>query len=139
MENTNAEKIGNVKISEEVVAIIAGIATSEIKGVAGMAGTIAGGIAELLGRKNMSKGVKVELTDTDVSVDLHIIVEYGARVPEIAWETQEKVKKSIESMTGLNVVNVYIYVEGVYIEKEPKKDTKPAVEESLAPETDIEN
>lgn len=138
MEN-NTDNIGNIKISEEVVAIIAGIATSEVKGVAGMAGSIAGGIAELLGKKNISKGVKVDLNDPNVSIDLHIIVEYGARVPEVAWEAQEKVKKSVESMTGLNVENVNIYVEGVYIEKEPKKETKPpANQDALVKEKESE-
>ena len=89
----SAEEKGNIKISEEVVATIAGIAASEINGVSGMCGSIAGGIAGLLGaKKNPAKGVKVLLTETSVTVDLYIIVEYGIRIPELAWELQENVK-----------------------------------------------
>lgn len=121
----NENDIGEIKISEEVVAVVAGIATSEVKGVAGMAGTIAGGIAEILGKKNLSKGIKVDLRDETVSVDLHIIVNYGSKVPEVAWEIQEKVKKAIECMVGLTVEKVNIFIEGVNIEKEPRKETRP--------------
>lgn len=118
-----AEEIGSVKITDEVVAIIAGIAATEVPGVAGMSGGIAGGIAEMLGRKNLSKGVKVEVGEKEAAIDLFIIVEYGCRIPDIAWEIQEKVKKSVETMTGLDVIEVNIHVQGVNIEKEHKKDT----------------
>lgn len=114
--------MGNIKISDEVVAIIAGIAAMEVPGVAGMSGGIAGGIAEMLGRKNLSKGVKVEVGEREAAVDLYIIVEYGCRIPDISWEIQEKVKKAIETMTGLNVIEVNIHVQGVNIEKEFKKE-----------------
>jgi uncharacterized alkaline shock family protein YloU len=114
---------GTLKISEEVVAIIAGIAAMEVPGVAGMSGGIAGGIAEMLGRKNLSKGVKVEVGDKEAAIDLYIIVEYGCRIPEVSWNIQEKVKKAIETMTGLNVVEVNIHIQGVNIEKEHKKDS----------------
>ena len=117
--------IGNVKISDEVVATVAGIATAEVSGVAGMAGTIAGGLAEMLGKKNLSKGVKIEMGDDSVVIGLHIIINYGARVPEVAWEIQERVKREVESMTGLTVEKVNIDIEGVFIEKEPKKESKP--------------
>lgn len=116
------EDIGSVKISDEVVAIIAGIAAVEVPGVAGMSGGIAGGIAEMLGRKNLSKGVKVEVGEKEAAIDLYLIVEYGARIPDVAWEIQEKVKKSVETMTGLNVIEVNIHVQGVNIEKEHKKE-----------------
>ena len=120
-KDTYNEK-GNIKISGEVVATIAGIAASEINGVAGMCGTIAGGIAEFLGnKKNPSKGVKVEITDESTIIDLYIVVEYGIRIPDLAWELQENVKASVESMTGLNVEKVNIHVDGVSFEKEPKK------------------
>lgn len=115
-------EMGGVKISDEVVAIIAGIAATEIPGVAGMSGGIAGGIAEMLGRKNLSKGVKVEVGEKEAAIDLYIIVEYGCRIPDVAWEIQEKVKKSVETMTGLHVVEVNIHIQGVNIEKDHKKD-----------------
>lgn len=117
------DELGNIKISEEVVAIIAGVAATEIPGVAGMSGGIAGGIAEMLGRKNLSKGVKVEVGEKEAAVDLYIIVEYGCRIPDVSWEIQEKVKKAVESMTGLNVVEVNIHIQGVNFEKEHKKDS----------------
>lgn len=116
-----AEK-GNIKISDEVVAIIAGIAAMEVTGVAGMSGGIAGGIAEILGRKNLSKGVKVEVGEKEAAIDLYIIVEYGCRIPDISWEIQEKVKNAVETMTGLKVIEVNIHVQGVNIEKEFKKE-----------------
>jgi uncharacterized alkaline shock family protein YloU len=109
----NTEEVGTVKISDDVVSIISGIAATEVKGVIGMSGGIAGGIAELLGRKNQSKGVKVAIGEKEVSIDLHIIVEYGIKIPDVAWEIQEKVKKAVETMTGLNVVEVNIHVQGV--------------------------
>lgn len=119
--NSN-EKHGQVIIADEVVSIIAGLAATEVKGVAGMSGnTIAGGIATILGRKNLSKGVKTQVGEKEAVVDLYIIVEYGAKIPEVAYEIQEKVKTAIETMTGLNVVDVNIHVTAVNIEKESKE------------------
>lgn len=122
VQGTNTE-IGNVKISEEVVAIIAGVAAMDVPGVAGMSGGIAGGIAEILGRKNLSKGVKVEVGEKEAAIDLYIIVEYGCRIPDVSWDIQEKVKNSVETMTGLDVIEINIHVQGVNIEKENKKDS----------------
>lgn len=114
--------IGNVKISEEVVAIIAGVAAMDVPGVAGMSGGIAGGIAEILGRKNLSKGVKVEVGEKEAAIDLYIIVEYGCRIPDVSWDIQEKVKNAVETMTGLDVIEINIHVQGVNIDKDSKKD-----------------
>jgi len=114
--------IGTIKITDEVVAIIAGIAAMEVPGVTSMSGGIAGGIAEALGRKNLSKGVKVEVGEKEAAIDLYIIVEYGYRIPEVAWTIQEKVKNAVEDMTGLNVVEVNIHIQGVNIEREHKKE-----------------
>ena len=125
---------GNVKISNEVVATIAGIAANEINGVSGMCGNIAGGIAELLGsKKNSSKGVKVEITEESAVIDLYIVVEYGIRIPDLAWELQENVKASVESMTGLKVDKVNIHVDGVSFEKDKKakKDENSIIIEEL--------
>lgn len=115
-------EIGTIKITDEVVAIIAGIAATEVPGVTSMSGGIAGGIAEALGRKNLSKGVKVEVGEKEAAIDLYIIVDYGFRIPEVAWTIQEKVKHAVEEMTGLNVVEVNIHIQGVNIEKEHKKE-----------------
>lgn len=118
----NNIEIGNVKISEEVVAIIAGVAAMDVPGVAGMSGGIAGGIAEILGRKNLSKGVKVEVGEKEAAIDLYIIVEYGCRIPDVSWDIQEKVKNAVETMTGLDVIEINIHVQGVNIEKESKRE-----------------
>jgi uncharacterized alkaline shock family protein YloU len=122
-ENEIQGEIGAVKISNEVVAIIAGLAAIEVPGVISMSGGIAGGIAEAIGRKNLTKGVKVEMGEKQAAIDLHIIVDYGCRIPDVAWNIQEKVKKAVESMTGLNVVEVNIHIQGVNIEKDTKKET----------------
>jgi uncharacterized alkaline shock family protein YloU len=115
-------EVGDIKITDEVVAIIAGIAATEVPGVASMSGGIAGGIAEALGRKNLSKGVKVEVGEKEAAIDIYLIVEYGCRIPDVAWAVQEKVKKAVETMTGLSVVEVNIHVQGVNIDKEHKKE-----------------
>lgn len=116
---TEEESIGNIKISVDVVSTIAGIATTEIEGVAGMYGSFAGGIAEMLGaKKSPSKGVKVDMTETTANIDLYIVVDYGVRIPELSWEIQENVKNSVETMTGLEVLKVNIHIEGVSFEKE---------------------
>jgi|LSQX01.3.fsa_nt_gb uncharacterized alkaline shock family protein YloU len=117
------EEIGTVKIADEVVCIIAGIAATEVKGVAGMSSGIADGISEMLGRKNLTKGVKVEINDKETLVDLFLIVEYGSKIPEVSWEIQEKVKNAVETMTGLNVAKVNIHIQGVHIEKETRKES----------------
>ncbi|MCI8403572.1 MAG: Asp23/Gls24 family envelope stress response protein [Clostridia bacterium] len=139
---TEEETVGNIKISVDVVSTIAGIATTEIDGVAGMYGTFAGGIAEMLGaKKNPSKGVKVDMSETSVRIDLYIVVEYGVRIPELAWEIQESVKNNVETMTGLEVQKVNIHIEGVSFEKENEEliefdgndaDTSEAPREEIA-------
>ncbi|NMA35094.1 MAG: Asp23/Gls24 family envelope stress response protein [Clostridiaceae bacterium] len=117
-----SNEIGTIKITDEVVAIIAGIAAMEVPGVTSMSGGIAGGIAEALGRKNLSKGVKVEVGEKEAAIDLFIIVEYGYRIPEVAWTIQERVKNAVEDMTGLSVVEVNIHIQGVNIEREHRKE-----------------
>ena len=105
------------KISSDVIAVIAGVAVSEVKGVYGMSGGFAGGISEVLkGKKNLAKGIKVDATDEKAKIDVNIIVEYGARIPDVAFEIQNKVKKSVESMTGLKVEEVNVHVQGVNTE-----------------------
>lgn len=109
-------ELGNIKIADEVVAIIAGLAATEVEGVAGMSGGIAGGLADMLGKKNFSKGVKVEVGDKQAAIDLYIVVKFGARIPDVAWSIQENVKKAIESMTGLETTSINVHVQGVSFE-----------------------
>lgn len=123
LSQNNESELGSIRIADEVVAIIAGLAATEIKGVAGMSGGLAGGIAEILGRKNLSKGVKVEVGEKEAAIDMFIIVEYGVRIPDIAIRIQENVKGAIESMTGLRVVEVNVHVQGVsFPSAEPKEE-----------------
>ena len=112
-ENTEGANDG-IKIANDVVAVIEGVAVSEVSGVAGMAGGFAGGISEVFsGKKNLSKGIKVDANEKEVKIDVNIIVEYGSRIPDVAFEIQTRVKKAVESMTGLNVEEVNVHVQGV--------------------------
>ena len=103
-----------IQISNDVVAVIAGVAVSEVQGVSGMSGGFAGGITEVLsGKKNLAKGIKVEINEDIARIDVNIIVEYGSRIPDVAFEIQNRVKKSVENMTGLKVEEVNVHVQGV--------------------------
>lgn len=115
----------NIKIADDVVAVIAGVAVSEVPGVAQMSGGFAGGISEVLsGKKNLSKGIKVESGEKETKIDVNIIVEYGSRIPDVAFEIQNKVKKAVENMTGLKVVEVNVHVQGVSTENMETNEVK---------------
>lgn len=116
--------IGTIQIAPEVVEVIAGLAATEVEGIAGMSGGFAGGIAELLGRKNLSKGVKVEVGEKETAVDVSIIVKYGYKLPELAADVQRNVKHAIESMTGLAVVEVNVHIHDVHFPNADKEDTE---------------
>ena len=125
-----------IKISSDVIAIIAGVAVSEVPGVYGMSGGFAGGISEVLkGKKNLARGIKVEATDVEAKIDVNIIVEYGSRIPDVAFEIQNRVKKAVENMTGLKVEKVNVHVQGVNTEslndsaEEEEKDEESSNEE----------
>ena len=135
MVNPEIETNGNVNIADEVVTVIASLAAGEVKGVAGMSGGLAGGFAELLGKKNFSKGVKLTVAEKKVTLDLSVIVEYGAKIPEVAWELQEKVKNEVEAMTGMQVMAVNVSVDGVNV---PKADAPVKEEEAPAEEAETE-
>ncbi len=103
-------EVGTVRIADEVVGIIAGLAANEVPGVSGMSGA---SLVEMLGKRNLSKGVKVNVGEREAAVDLFVVIEYGVRIPEVAMQIQENVKKAIEGMTGLQVVEVNVHVQGV--------------------------
>ena len=124
--NKEVEEYGSIRISDDVVAIIAGVAATEVDGVAGMSGGITGGITEMLGMKNLSKGVKVEVGDKEAAIDIFIVVEYGSKIGELGIEVQENVKDSVETMTGLNVVEVNVNIQGVNLKTE--EDIRPESE-----------
>ena len=109
---------GEVRIADEVVAIIAGLAATEVEGVASMAGNITNELVGKLGMKTLSKGVKLTVVDNTVSVVLSLNLEFGFSVPEVSRRVQEKVKAAIENMTGLEVADVNIRVAGVEIPEE---------------------
>ena len=130
----NVEEVENgtegIKIASDVIAVIAGVAVSEVSGVYGMDGGFAGGITEVLkGKKNLAKGIKVDATDNKTKIDVNIIVEYGARIPDVAFEIQNRVKTAVENMTGLKVEEVNVHVQGVNTQslnidnKEEEKET----------------
>ena len=111
------DKIGEVQIADEVVAIIAGLAATEVDGVDSMAGNITNELVGKLGMKNLSKGVKVEVTEEHVSVNMALNLKYGDSIPDVCEKVQEKVKNAIENMTGLTVLDVNIKIAGVSLEE----------------------
>lgn len=110
-------QIGEVRIADEVVAIIAGLAATEVKGVASMAGNVTNELVSKLGMKNLSKGVKVVVTSEAVSVDISLNIEYGYSIPKTSKKVQEKVKQAIENMTGLQVLEVNVRIASVKMEE----------------------
>ncbi|MGG7164018.1 Asp23/Gls24 family envelope stress response protein [Clostridium ihumii] len=118
------EEIGIVRISDEVVSIIAGLAASEINGIIEMSSKT-GEITQLFPmKKNVSKGVKVTLEQDSAMIDLHVVVEYGVNISEISYKVQNNVKRTVESMTGLNVSAVNIYIQNVILPKPDKEEKK---------------
>ena len=112
---------GNVKISNDVIAIIAGVAANEIDGVVGTSSGITDGLTEMLGMKSLSKGVKVEITEKQANIDIFITVEYGIKISEIGEKVQKNVKNTVENMTGIEVKAVNVNIQDVSFPKERKK------------------
>ena len=111
------EKIGEVQIADEVVAIIAGLAATEVEGVDSMAGNITNELVGKLGMKNLSKGVKVDVTEEHVSADLSLNIRYGYNIQSVSEQVQEKVSTAIENMTGLTVLDVNVKIAGVNMDE----------------------
>ena len=111
------DKIGEVQIADEVVAIIAGLAATEVDGVDSMAGNITNELVGKLGMKNLSKGVKVDVTEEHVSADLSLNIRYGYNIPSVSEQVQEKVSTAIENMTGLTVLDVNVKIAGVNMDE----------------------
>ena len=111
------ETIGEIRIADEVIAIIAGLAATEVEGVSSMAGNITNELIGKLGMKNLSKGVKVDVLDTSVSVELTLIMEYGYSIPEVCSQVQDRVQSAVENMTGFTVIDVNVKIAGVNIDK----------------------
>ncbi|MBU6135180.1 Asp23/Gls24 family envelope stress response protein [Clostridium tertium] len=126
MENKNYDdNLGIVKISDEVVSVIAGIAAEEINGVEDLQQIGGNNISQLLkGKKNVGKNVKVTLSENSAIIDLNLAVEYGVKIPELVNAVQENVKRTVEAMTGLNVDYVNINVQSIYLPKTEKEESK---------------
>lgn len=123
VENEEGET-SSIKIADDVVAIIAGKAVAEAPGVFAMAGGFAGGISEVFsGKKNLTKGIKVEVGEKEAKVDVNIIVDYGTRIPDVAFDIQNRVKNAVEGMTGLTVTAVNVHVQGVNTDTKEEKET----------------
>jgi len=119
---TGSENIGSVQVADEVIAIIAGTAALEVDGVVAASGNFTGDIAEILGKKNFSKGVKVTVNDNAAVIDINIQIKFGYKIKEVSEEIQKRVKNAIETMVGLSTPEVNINVSSVHIEKENKKN-----------------
>ena len=122
-QNSDSQS-SQVNISDEVIAAIAGTAATSVQGVAAMTGNFVGSIGgAILGRRNLTKGVRVSAGENEVVLDLYLSVKYGARIPEVAYKVQESVKRSVEGMTELKVAQVNIHVQGVSFSEPGKPDS----------------
>ena len=115
-------EMGSVKIADEVVGIISSIAATEVEGVYTMSGGVVEGFAERLGKKALSKGVKVEVGEKETSVDVYLIVEYGCKIPQVAVKVQESIIKAVTTMTGLKVIDVNVFIQGIKMEEDLEED-----------------
>lgn len=120
-------EIGEVQIAPEVVSVIASIAATEVKGVASMYGGFTEEFVEKFGVKSSNKGIKVQINpEGETVIDLSLIIEYGVRIPDVAFEVQQNVKRAVETMTGLKVVDINIHIQGINMPKEAKEEEKKA-------------
>jgi len=121
------EGLGKIEIAPEVIEVIAGIAASEVEGVAGMRGNFAAGVVERLGKKNHGKGVKVELTETGIRVDVYCLMKFGVSIPAVAGKIQDNIRQALLNMTALEAEEVNIHVVGIQFETqkiEPEIDSE---------------
>ncbi|WP_163537741.1 Asp23/Gls24 family envelope stress response protein [Gracilibacillus sp. YIM 98692] len=109
--------LGKVEISPDVLEVIAGIAATEIPGVSSMRGNIASGVVERLGKKAHGKGIKVELTEDSVLIDVFIVIDYGYSIPKIAEKIQHNIRHAITNMTAIDIKEINIHVVGVHLEQ----------------------
>ncbi len=118
---SRSDELGNIHISEEVLAVIAAAAALEVEGVGGLAANLGTDLAELLGKKTLSRGIRLEVAEENVTVDVNILVQYGHTIPEVGRAVQEAVMSSIEATSGLTVEAVNVNVGGVIFDKETRK------------------
>lgn len=116
--NQGHSSLGKVEIAPEVIEVIASIASSEVEGVASMRGNFASGVVEKLGKKNHGKGVKVELTDDGIIVDVYVVMIFGVSIPKVAQNIQDNIRQALMTMTALEVDEVNIHVVGVQFDNQ---------------------
>lgn len=114
--------LGKVEIAPEVIEVIAGIAASEVNGLSNMRGNFATGVVEKFGKKSHSKGVKVELTDEGILIDLFVVLNFGVSIPEVAQKIQSNIRQSLKTMTSLDIAEINVHVVGVQMEKEDTEE-----------------
>ena len=120
MDSTKPEinnEFGAIRIADEVVATVAGLAAVEVQGVASMSGGWGTDLVEKLGKKNFGKGIKVEVVNDETKIDIFLIIEFGYPIPQVAADVQREVKQAVETMTGLNVTQVNVHIVGVSLKK----------------------
>jgi uncharacterized alkaline shock family protein YloU len=119
--NQEQAGLGKVEIAPEVIEVIAGIAASEVEGIAQMRGNFASGVVERLGKKNHGKGVKVELADEGIKVDVYCVMKFGVSIPTIAGHVQDNIRQALFNMTALEVNEVNIHVVGIQFENQKQE------------------
>jgi uncharacterized alkaline shock family protein YloU len=127
MESYSSE-LGKVEISPEVIEVIASIAASDVDGVASMRGSFASGVVERLGKKTHGKGVKVELTETGISIDVYVSMKYGVPIPDVAQKIQDHIRQALLDMTALEATDINISVVGVQFDSKEKQQEAPIVD-----------
>lgn len=110
-------EFGTIRIADEVVATVAGLAAVEVEGVAAMSGGWGTDLVEKLGKKNFGKGIKVEVINDETKIDIYLVIEFGYPIPQVAADVQREVKQAVETMTGLNVTLVNVHIVGVQMKK----------------------
>jgi len=140
MENicVNNDQNGNIKISDEVIATIVTVATKEVSGISGLSLSLTDEITSRFVKKNSSKAIKIVTGENGVTIDIDVVVNYGVRIPDVAWEVQETVKKSVESMSGLAVDKINVIVSGVNFETDETSEVVSSDEADTSVKEDIE-
>ncbi|GAA0443666.1 fatty acid biosynthesis protein YqhY [Lentibacillus halophilus] len=110
------ESLGTVEIAPEVIEVITGIAASEVKGVSEMRGNFATGVVERFGKKSHGKGVKVDLTENGILIDLFVVLNFGVSIPKTAQELQENIRHTLKTMTALEMDEINVHVVGIQME-----------------------
>ncbi len=116
LEMTTQDDLGKIEIAPEVIEVIAGIAASEIDGVAMMRGNFAAGVAERLGRKNHGKGIRVDLSDNKIKIDVYCVLNFGVSIPQVAQQIQDNIRQALLNMTGLETDEINIHVVNINFE-----------------------